>query len=157
MFPEVDAAFESIREVALDRQWAELRPRARKVDQLAVDPEGLLVLIELKDAQTNDAKVYYSPFQLLQYLWEWHGALESVHADLRDLLNARKEVGLVDHDVPSLKGGIRAVVGLGLDGRTARVKRRYNKVLEIVNCHLPPSVGPIETWKHGTNGPRLVG
>ena len=156
VFPEVDAAFESICEVARDLRWKELKPRARKVDQLAVDPEGRLVLIELKDAHANDDRVYYGPFQLLQYIWEWHGALEAVQADLQELLNVRKVVGLVVHDVPPLEGGIRAAVGFGPDGRTDRVKRRYDMVLEIVNRHLPPGVDPIETWNHGPDGPCLI-
>ena len=158
VFPKVEAAMESIREVAArdvvrSRPWKELEPRARKVDQLAVDPGGRLVLIELKHAGANDAGVYYAPFQLLQYLWEWHCALEAVFPDLQALLKARKLVLPMGNDVAQLKGGIRAAVGFGPDTWSAEVARRYHMVLEIANQHLPPAVAPMETWKHGPDGP----
>ena len=44
MFPAVKAAFESIQAVAGDKRWKELKSGARKVDQLAIDPEGRLGL-----------------------------------------------------------------------------------------------------------------
>ena len=37
-----------------------------------------LVVIELKDASKRSTEVYYSPFQLLQYIWEWGSELEDV-------------------------------------------------------------------------------
>ena len=155
-YPGVDAAFESIQAVARDCGWKELKPGARKVDQLAIDPLGRLVLIELKDAKANDHRVYYVPFQLLQYLWEWHGALEAVQSDLQELLDARSIFGLMVTEVAPLKGGTRAAVGFGPDNRTVEVKRRYDIVLEIANNHLPPGVAPIETWEHTDSGPRSI-
>ena len=95
IFPAVKAAFKSIQAVAGDNRWKGLKLGARKVDQLAIDPEGRLVLIELKDAEANDDRLYYVPFRLLQYLWEWHGALEVVQTDLRELIEARATFGLM--------------------------------------------------------------
>ena len=155
-FPEVEAAFESIQAEARHGRWKELKLGARKADQLAVDPDGRLVLIELKDAKADDERVYYVPFQLLQYVWEWHGALEAVRDDLRELIDARVTVGLTPADVPALTCGIRAAVCFGTDNRSREVKRRYGKVLEIAKCHLPPDVAPIETWEHADSGPRAV-
>ncbi len=63
------------------KAWAPF-PRESKVgaelDQLAIDAQGRLVLIELKDAKASAASVYYSPLQLLQYVHEWKA--ESVNA-----------------------------------------------------------------------------
>lgn len=157
-FPEVEAAFESIQTTARHRGWKELKlgSGARKVDQLAVDPKGRLVLIELKDAKANDDTVYYVPFQLLRYVWEWNGALGAVRTELQRLVDARATVGLALTDTAPLEGGLRAVVGFGWDKRTAEVKHRYGMVLEIANYHLPPGVVPIETWQYTDNGPREV-
>lgn len=120
---------------------------AVKLDQLAVDQEGRLVLIELKSGKTQD---YYAPFQLLQYVWEWHGALQrspNLLEDVSGLLNARVEACLTPKPKTQPTGRIRAAIGLGPDERTCEVKRRYHEVLDIVNCNLPDGVGDIETWE----------
>lgn len=155
-FPEVEAAFESIQAKARHGRWKELKPRARKVDQLAIDPTGRLVLIELKDSSANDDRLYYAPFQLLQYVWEWHNVLEAVRGDLQNLIDARVAVGLTPAGLAPLTGGIRGAIGFGPDERTAEVKSRYETVLEIANCHLPSDVAPIETWEHIDSGPSQI-
>ena len=127
-------------------QWAKPSKGGKELDQLAVDPAGRLVLIELKDGSKR-SEVYYAPFQLLQYVWEWHAALGAVWSDLQKLIGARVALGLAPQDAPRLNGGIRAVVGFGRDTRSDEVKRRYRKVLDVANEHLPPGVGPIETWE----------
>ncbi len=137
-------------------QWAAPPEAGHEVDQLAIDREGRLVLIELKDAFKRTANVYYAPFQLLQYVWEWHGALEVVEADLQKLIDARVAVGLTPPGVTRLTGGIRAAVGFGPECRTPEVKRRFDMVLDIANQYLPNGVAAIETWEHTDNGPRHV-
>ena len=155
--PEVEASFDAIEAEARQEKWAEPRkPKSfSEVDQLAVDSDGRLVLIELKNTSANDDKVYYAPFQLLQYVWEWHNALEAVRDDLQKLIDARKTAGLATN-THRLTGGIRAAVGFGHDCRSVEVKRRYRKVLQIVNRHLPCNVPDIETWEHADNGPRQI-
>ena len=96
--------------------------------------------------------MYYAPFQLLQYVWEWHSALKAVQGDLQKMIDARKRVGLTPQDVPDLTGGIRVAVGFGHDTPGGDTKPRYKKVLDIVNQHLPSGVGPIETWKYTDAG-----
>lgn len=156
-FPETEAAFDAIRDTARQGQWAEPpRPKSSgEIDQLAVDSDGRLVLIELKNASKRAAEVYYAPFQLLQYVWEWHNALEAGRDDLQKMIDARKTVGLTPN-THRITGGIRAAVGFGLDSRSDEVKRRYRKVLKVVNRHLPCDVSDIETWKHPDNGPRQI-
>ncbi len=131
-------------------KWAKPKKMATKLDQLAMDPDGRLVLIELKDAKNgNPSEIYYSSFQLLQYIWEWRGALSDTPAllsQIQELLDARAEIGLVERPKSRLTGDIRAAVCFGTDGRSDEVKRRYGIVLDIVNRHLPPGVEPIETW-----------
>lgn len=112
-----------------------------------------MVLLELKDAKATSAPgVFYAPFQLLQYVWEWHKALqcETVRADLQKLIGARNDLKLSPQPIPSLKGGFRAAIGFGSFFPNTDDKRRrgykYKKVLDIVNCHLPPDVPCIETW-----------
>lgn len=130
--PDVDKAYADIQALAAQHGWdepEEPKPGGRnQVDQLAVDDNGCLVIVELKDVTDGGGKeAFYSPFQALQYLWEWHNILEDVQRDLQELINARKEVGLMSGrgSVPKLSGGIRAAVGFGCDGRTDEVKRRY--------------------------------
>ena len=141
-------------------EWDELKQSTKrtggKVDQLAVDEKGRLVVLELKDGSKRDKEVYYAPFQLLQYAWEWHKALRntpSLRKDLQALIDSRKMVGLTHKDAPELTGGIRTTVGFGFDIPAAGTKERYKKVLKIVNDHLPPSITEIETWAWSENGP----
>ena len=99
-FPKVDSAFDAIRREAEHPRaqggsWQELKLGARKVDQLAIDPEGRLVLLELKNARAKDSRVYYVPFQLLQYVWEWHSAVDAVRSELQDLLDARSALARI--------------------------------------------------------------
>ena len=133
--------------------WAKLPRRGRELDQLAVDPVGRLVLLELKDGSKNDAEVYYSPLQLLQYIWEWHTALEAVRADLQSVIDARVAVKLTPRNVPHLTGGIRPVVGFGLETPNGDTKLHYEEVLGVINQHLPDGVEPIETWAFTNSGP----
>ena len=117
-----------------------------KLDQLAVDPAGNLVLAEIKDASGSREEIYYAPFQLLQNVWEWHFALDAVRDSLQELIEARVELRLTPADVPVVTGGIRAAVGFGDDTRSDEVRERYAQVLAIANAHLPPGVAAIETW-----------
>ena len=156
-FPEVQAARKAIETEAGQNGWRKLEGGPRKVDQLALDSEGRLVLLELKEASANDDKVYYAPLQLLQYVWQWHGALEVVRADLQRLIDARVAVGLMRASSARFTGGVRAAVGFGADRRTSEVRRRYNVALDVANAHLPPGVVDIETWKHSENGPERIG
>ena len=119
-----------------------------ELDQLAVDSAGNLVLVEIKDASASRSSgVYYAPFQLLQYVWEWHGALDAVRKSLQKLLDARMALGLtLAHASPITGRGIRAAIGFGDDNRSNEVKCRYAKVLCVANAHLPPDVPRIETW-----------
>ena len=128
-------------------RWSLPPSRGREVDQLAIDSDGRLVLLELKDASAGSAPVNYTPFQFLQYVWEWHEALECVRDRLQDLIDARVELGLTPGSIPRLTGGIRATVCFGADSRTDEVRRRYAQVLDVANRHLPPCAPPIETWE----------
>lgn len=126
-------------------RWARLPERlGGKIDQIAVDSDGNLVLVELKPA--SESSVYYAPLQLLQYVWEWHSALGAVRNSLQELLNTRVALGLTPDCAPRITGGIRAAVGFGIDCRKREVRRRYDIVLDVVNDHLPPGVLRIETW-----------
>ena len=137
-------------------RWARPEIKGSEVDQLAIDTEGRLVLIELKDASKPNREVYYSPFQLLQYVWEWHTALDVVRDDLQCVLDARASAGLVPPGSHLVAAGVRACVGFGRDQRTAKGRSRYEQVLAIANSCLPEGVGPIETWEYGEMGPTLV-
>lgn len=82
-FEKVEAART---ELSSRKHWSLEVPVGRtrgEVDQLAVDPRGSLVLIELKNASASPDSVYYSPLQLLSYVWEWHTAYESVREGAR--------------------------------------------------------------------------
>ena len=83
---------------------------------------------------------------------EFQEALKKYLGDVKELINARKQLGLTAKDI-SLVCGIRAVIGFGCNTRTVEVKCRYEKVLRIANQHLPSDVLPIETWAWSDNGP----
>ena len=133
------------REAVLGNRFA----RRMEIDQLAVDPDGRLVLIEIKDASASNAD--QAPCQLGEYVQEWHRTLAAnpvLIGQVQALLDARMKVGLTPQGVPDLTGGLRGVVCFGTDTRSDEVKHRYGKVLDIVNDLLPPGVGPIKTWKY---------
>ena len=139
-------------------QWAKLPKPGVKPDQLAVDDNGNLVLLELKYAGNgaNAGGVYYSPLQLLQYLHEWTKALESpdLWKRLQELVNIRGQLDLIC-EPPLLTGGIRAAVCFG-DAPKDIVKRRFYKVLGVINDHRPSNVRPVETWTCDENGPQRL-
>ena len=139
-------------------RWAKPEIKGNKVDQLAIDQQGHLVIIELKDGSKRSSNVFYAPFQLLQYVWAWHSALKvkAVRDNLQGVIDERVKLGLTDAPESELKGGIRAAVCFGRDTRSDGVKCSYGLVLEVVNRHLPPGVAEIETWKYTDDGPRRV-
>ena len=49
-------------------QWSPPPSGGREIDQLSVDAGGRPVLLELKNAAAGSSPVYYTPFQLLQYV-----------------------------------------------------------------------------------------
>lgn len=159
-FPEVEMARSIIRDIASRpgrdaKPWAKPESRlGNEVDQLAVDKEGNLVLIEIKDAAASSAQVFYSPLQLLQYVHEWRRAFGwlSVSSHLQKLVDTRIDLGLMPK-VPPLTGGIRAAVCFGEDNRSDEVKRRYYETLGVINAYLPAHVLPVETWSYGEKGP----
>ena len=165
--PAVDEARDQLRTLALARRslsnsrhhWEKPpEPKSRlKLDALAVDPEGNLVLLEVKDASGSEGEVYYSPFQILQNVWEWHYALNAVRASLQSLLDARVALGLTPDSVPRISGGLRAAIGFGADERREEVRSRYLEVLGIVNALLPQGVSSIETWALANGKPVRLG
>ncbi len=143
---QLASAKTELRSLAAREGWGDVPQVGNKLDRLGVDPDGRLVLLELKNSGAGPASVFYSPYQLLHYVWEWHSALETVRPQLQALIDARVELGLTPPPFPWLTGGIRPAMGFGADRRSPEVKRRYGEVLRIVNRHLPPEVSPIETW-----------
>lgn len=130
--------------------WALPRETGNRLDQMAVDGEGNLVLIEIKDAEKGSpAELFYAPLQLLRYVHIWHSALMRLRVweQVQNLVAARCELGL-SSCLPKLSGGIRAAVCFGSfgDHPSREVKRRFYEVLGVVNSHLPSGVCPIETW-----------
>lgn len=117
-----------------------------ELDQLAVDPHGRLVLLELKYGRASGASVYYSPLQLLQYVHEWAQAFETVRADLRALIDARQAIGLSPLGMPDLNGELRPAIAFGRDLPSDEVMRRVELVRVVANRHLPDGVPPIEVW-----------
>ena len=156
---QLDSARRELRSRASREGWGDGPQVGNKLDRLAVDPDGRLVVLELKNSSAGPASVYYSPHQLLHYVWEWHSALETVRPQLQAVIDARVELGLTPPPVPRLTGGIRPAMGFGSDRRSPEVKRRYGEVLRIVNQHLPTEVSPIETWiiEEGTAAPVQLG
>lgn len=160
-FKEVEEAYVQLGAIVASKRklpsrkdhWAKLPPKKKsnEIDQIAVDPEGRLVIVELKDASASN--VYYAPLQLLQYVWEWRSAFDAVRSSLQRLLDVRVALGLTPVNVPRITGGIRAAIGFGDDERSEEVKHRYERVMGVVNAHLPPGVSPIETWKLWVAGP----
>ena len=160
-FKEVEEAYVQLGAIVSSRRklpsrkdhWAKLpqKKKSNELDQIAVDPQGRLVIVELKDASASD--IYYAPLQLLQYAWEWHNALGTVRGSLQSLIDARVALGLTPANVPRITGGIRVAIGFGGDDRSEEVRHRYERVLAVVNAHLPSRVPPIETWNLWVAGP----
>ena len=155
-FPEVRLAFAELTKIAKRDRWEAPKAGSVELDQLAIDSRGRPVLIELKDASKRTGDVYYAPFQLLQYVWVWHDALDLVRNGVQALIDARVAVGLTPQ-VRGLSGGIRPVIGFGRDLRSPEVKRRHEVVLKATNRCLPRGVPNIELWEHTGSRLRQVG
>ena len=128
-----------------------------RLDQLAVDEDGNLVLVEIKDAGSG-SDLYYAPLQVLRYVHLWHVSLRrlALWERVRALVDARRAC-LLTPNIPSLSGGIRAAVCFGSFGDkpsepSEEVKRRFYEVMGVVNAHVPHGVPPIETWKYDEHG-----
>ena len=166
--PQVDAArrklegiYAAHRGARGRRRWSNLEVKRRsEVDQLAVDPAGNVVLIELKDASKPSAEIYYAPFQLFRYVWEWRNALKvspRLRDQIQELIESRRRIRLTPESTAPLSGGIRPVIGFGPDERTDEVRSRYERVLGVVKSHWPPDVDFIETWTLTESGvPKIV-
>ena len=142
----------------------------REIDQLAVDPKGNLVLLEIKDSGSKASKsIYDAPRQIREYIDEWYYAFggSEIRNQIQKLIDARKELGLTPDNVPQLGGGIRAAICFGNyrhsspprtpeEPPTSEVKRRYHEALDKANLNLPSGVPPIETWKLDEEGPKQV-
>ncbi len=155
-FPAVQEAYAELEKISEGHEFEKPSIGAKRLDQMAVDDRGRLVLLELKDGSKHNAKLYYSPFQLLQYVWEWHQALDDVLTDVQELLNSHKRLGLTDKNVPDLAGDIRASVCFGPVSPSSRAKQHFETVLEIANKHLPDGMDAIEVWKHDGNSPHRM-
>jgi hypothetical protein len=159
-FASVKAARAEIEGLGQSEGWAPTPADkvGAELDQIAVDPSGRLVLVELKHSRTAAASVYYAPLQLLQYAHEWATGFEAVRHDLRSLVEARKELELSPLDTPEIGREIRPVVGFGPDLRTKKVRARFDQVRRIANRYLPAGVSPIEDWAiEAGRGPVRIG
>lgn len=163
-FPAVAAATQTLAAHALAHGWTAPPSGGtpRKLDRLAIDPSGALVLLELKDAARgssgrvkSDADLFYVPLQLLQYVHEWHAALPRVRADLHALARSRTTLG-IGPALPDLSGALRPVIGLGVDHRSAEVRRRFAVAVHVANAHLPVGASPIELWTWDGDAPARV-
>ena len=86
--PEVQRARVAIEAESLPSGWKKPEGVPRKIDRLAVDSCGRLALLEVKESSADAESVYYAPLQLLDYVWDWHDALEVIWADLQRLIDA---------------------------------------------------------------------
>ena len=156
-FPEVDSAYEQL----LDRHQRgkdglskSPEMTAEKLDRLAIDHDGNLVLAELKSLNSGDrSQIYYAPFQLLQYIWEWYSALgnwPNLWDQVQELLDSRVNLQLAPKPRLRLseRRRIRAAVCFGSEGPKNELTRPYRSVLCVANQHLPSDVDPIETWTY---------
>ena len=141
---EVAEAIEAVRAIATG--WARVsEPKgANELDQLAVDPEGRLVLVELKDGGAKD--VFYAPLQALRYAWEWSGAVRELLPELEALIRAKQDVGLLPRDLPALTGELRVAVAWGARQPSREVERRLGMVRGTVKPFLPAGIPDIEIW-----------
>ncbi len=130
-----------------------------EIDQLAIDPAGRLVLIELKDAGRagNQDSIVDAPLQLLQYVHEWANAFDTVRDQLARVIRARVELGLAPPETPTLAGGIRPVLAFGTAQPRASTRARLDAVREVANRHLPVGASPMELWAMDHDGPVRLG
>lgn len=135
--------------------------QSRELDQIAVDEQGNLVLIELKDASAKGASsTYAAPLQLLQYVHEWHLAAQDAEfrRQLQALVDAKRQLGFLQGlpaGIPTFENGIclRPVVAFGdyFSAREHERQRKFEAALRHVNGgsgtrFLPEGVMPVEAW-----------
>ena len=154
----VEGAREELTELAARDHWS-LPPTPKdrlKLDQIAVDLTGNLVLLEVKDTvSAKPSEVYYAPFQILQNVWEWHTTLDAVRDSVQKLYDVRVKLDMTPAGAPAMTGGVRPVVGFGDDRRSLKVRERYAEALRIAKAHLPRAVPAIETWMLADGGEPL--
>ena len=144
--PVVRAAWEGARDLCARQKWATMKPlgTSNEVDQIAVAPDGSLVLVELKFGGASD--VYQAPIQALRYVWEWHGALEAILEGLEEVSRARSRLGLSPKDIPEIKPRMRWALAVGQTKSSSKVLSRLATIRDIANGHRPPGVPELELW-----------
>lgn len=123
--------------------------QASELDQLAIDPDGRLVLIELKFAMAPASFIYGAPFQLLEYIYAWRDALlkDGVLGQLQQLVDAKVSLGLLPKGLPRLTGELRPAIAFGEWLRPGpELHRKFWATVRVANAFLPPGVPPIEVW-----------
>jgi hypothetical protein len=147
-FSQCQDAWTEVEQIARTEGWA-IRPTAKigaELDQLAVDPVGRLVLVELKFGKAAADSVYCAPLQILQYAHEWATVFTALKGRLQSLIEARQSLGLSPTPMPALGDRLRPVIGFGAVLPSAEVLARLGKVREIANRHLPQLSDSIEVW-----------
>ncbi len=136
------------------KRWAKVKPprSSNAIDGLAVSPDGALTLVELKYGGAGD--LYYAPLQVLRYALQWREVLPAVMPGIRELVDAKRRLGLIPADTPDPVERLRLVVGWGTVHPSTEVLRRTRIVQEVVERHWPDEV---ECWCGGEDGVVRVG
>jgi hypothetical protein len=119
-------------------------------DFLALDSEGQIILMELKDG-SDTQKIYLSPFQIStycdiynKYVFQNKDEFERV---VFDMIKQKQELGLLNPKwvIPTTIVGMKAALVIG--GKFSKtVNVNYNQVIKVVNNY------NIETFECDSNG-----
>ena len=120
------------------------RIASNEVDQLAIDPKGRVVLVELKHGRGSDA--YHAPLQVLRYAHEWSTALATIMPDLERLIAARQSLAMTPDNLPEVRSELRLVIAFGQVHPSAEVLCRLRRIVSEVEPYLPSGAAIIEIW-----------
>lgn len=148
--PELLLAFQAVEAFG----WAKPGVVGAELDQLAIDEEGRLVLLELKDAAAS--KVYLAPLQLLAYVIEWSKGREMVREGVNRLVQKKRQLGLCGAQTKEWSGALRPVVAFGEDLRSQEARRRTEIIQKLVDSFLPEGSVPLEIWCLQGGVPRRI-
>ena len=146
-----------------NKKWARFKTRtSNELDLIGVGKNGKsIVLIEVKHGSTNASEIYYSPLQLLYYVFQWKNALESndanqIISDINSLIKSKQSIGLLPGDAPILTKGTKIsicpVIAVDAIKCSDEVKHRLQYVTDAINATTDNALKDLKIWEYPEGG-----
>lgn len=126
---------------------------AEEIDLMGFSAKGNeLYIIEVKGNNASADQIYYSPFQLLYYIYQWNDALNNspkIVQNINDLVNQKKVISLLPANFPKLNEVEKIIPVLAVQKKTwsDEVQNRLESTIRFINLNTNRSLLNFEIWE----------